>query len=79
MMTARKIKPLWATVKVIRGFVDDVVLFDSYEAASKTEERWRARSNPDYDEVAVIKARIGKSVAGMPYAPGCRRPRRGGA
>jgi hypothetical protein len=54
-------KRQWAAVKVIRGFVNKVVLFDSFEAASKTEKYWRSRINRDYDEVAVVKARSQKS------------------
>lgn len=57
MKAKPKRKTYWATVKVIRGFVDEVRLFDSFDAASKRENWWRRRINPDYDEVAVVKTR----------------------
>jgi len=58
MKTQRHITPQWAAVKVIRGFVDEVLLFKSLEGASKIEKRWRSQINPDYDEIAVLEATV---------------------
>ena len=58
MKLKTKPKSYWATVKVVRGYVNEVRLFDSLDAATRRENWWRPRVNPDYDEVAVIKARV---------------------
>jgi hypothetical protein len=54
--------PLWVAVKVERGYVCEARLFESLGAAQKTERRWQARLNPDYDEAAVVKGRLTASL-----------------
>ena len=50
--------PIWVAVKVERGYVSEARLFESLDAAQRTEKRWRARLNPDYDEAAIVKGRL---------------------
>ncbi len=59
----------WAAVKVLRGYVEEVRLFESFAAAAKAENRWRPLINPDYDEVAVVKARVRESDSPSTTAP----------
>ena len=47
---------LWVAVKVERGFICAAKVFESEQAAQQTEQKWRARLNPDYDEAAVVKS-----------------------
>ena len=49
---------LWVAVKVERGFICAAKVFESLEKAEQVERKWRARFNPDYDEVAVVKTRL---------------------
>src|SRR5258708_25831165 len=53
MKQSTKPKTYWAAVRVKRGYIRDVRLFDSFDAASRLVSRWRSRINPDYDEAAV--------------------------
>jgi len=65
MKPRRTHKPLWVAVKVERGYVFEARLFKSLEAAQKTERRWRCRLDPDYDEAAVVRARLAPGLKGM--------------
>jgi hypothetical protein len=58
MKKRKKEAQLWVAVKVQRGFVCEARLFESLGLAQQTERRWRSRLNPDYDEAAVVKARL---------------------
>src|SRR6266498_782371 len=49
---------VWVAVKVERGFISDAKVFESLSAAMRTERKWRARLNPDYDEAAVVSRRL---------------------
>ena len=60
-------KRLWVAVKVERGFVSEAKIFESIEAARRTERKWRANLNPDYDEAAVVESRF------VPHAAGSHR------
>lgn len=51
-----KRKNLWVAVKVERGYVTRAKIFDSLAETKATERRWRSRLNPDYDEVAIVRA-----------------------
>lgn len=51
-------KGFWVAVKVERGFIREAVVFESLDKAKRTERKWRARLNPDYDEAAVVKSRF---------------------
>jgi hypothetical protein len=54
-------KRLWVAVKVERGFVGEARIFESFDAAKRTERKWRANLNPDYDEAAVVEGHIARS------------------
>ena len=54
--------PLWVAVKIERGYVCEARLFESLDAAQKTERRWQARLNPDYDGAAVVKGHFTASL-----------------
>ena len=69
MKTNKGYTPLWVAVRVIRGYVHEARIFESKEAAQRTEQRWRSRLNPDYDEAAVVKARLGSSLRRRLLAP----------
>jgi hypothetical protein len=49
---------LWVAVKVERGFICEARVYKSFSAAKWTEQRWRSRLNPDYDEAAVLESRL---------------------
>jgi hypothetical protein len=51
-------KQIWVAVKVERGYICDAKVYESFESAKRTEQRWQSRINPDYDETAVIKSRL---------------------
>ena len=51
-------RKLWVAVRVERGFVSDAKVFESIDVARRVERRWRARSNPDYDETAVVESKF---------------------
>lgn len=53
--TARQ---LWVAVKVERGFVGEARVFESIAAARRIAKTWRAKCNPDYDEIAVVRGRF---------------------
>lgn len=48
----------WVAVKVVRGYVAEARIFTSLSRAERTERRWRVALNPDYDESAVVRARL---------------------
>ncbi|HEU0037698.1 MAG TPA: hypothetical protein VFR76_00330, partial [Verrucomicrobiae bacterium] len=54
---------VWVAVKVERGFVSEAKVFESLNAATRTERKWRARLNPDYDEAAVVSSRLTRDRA----------------
>ena len=60
-------KRLWVAVKVVRGFVEQARIFETFDAAKRTERKWRVNLNPDYDEAAVVEGLI------MPQVPGSHR------
>lgn len=49
---------IWTVVRMQRGFITETSLFRSAQQARACEERWRAVSNPDYDETALFRKRI---------------------
>lgn len=53
---------VWVAVKVERGFVSEVRLFESAKKAQRIERRWRRSLNPDYDETGVLPARVPAAV-----------------
>ena len=58
-------KRLWVAVKVERGFVKEAKIFESIDAARRTERKWRANLNPDYDEAAVVEGQFVPHTAGL--------------
>ena len=51
-------KQIWVAVKVERGYICDAKAYESFKSAKRTEQRWRSRINPDYDETAVIESQL---------------------
>jgi hypothetical protein len=51
------LKRLWSAVMVKRGYVGEVRIYNTFQAASGTARRWRLGFNPDYDEAAVVETR----------------------
>jgi len=49
---------VWVAVRVERGFVEEARLFATVKEAVKVAEEWRAASNPDYDEVGVVRSTL---------------------
>jgi hypothetical protein len=49
---------VWVAVKVVRGYVVEAKIFKSRSRAQRVRRAWQARLNPDYDESAVVSARI---------------------
>ena len=62
-------KPLWVAVKVERGYICEAKIYESFDAAKRTEQRWRSRLNPDYDEAVVLKGRIVKGPPARQTSP----------
>jgi hypothetical protein len=58
MKHKRKTKPLWVAVKVERGYICEAKIYDSFDSAKRTEQRWQSRLNPDYDEAAVLRGKV---------------------
>ena len=56
-------KQIWVAVKVERGYICDARVYESFKSAKRTERRWQSRTNPDYDETAVIESRLISSCA----------------
>jgi hypothetical protein len=50
-----KRQTIWIAACSWRGFITDVAIFETQLAAKIRERRWRAMSNPDYDESAVFR------------------------
>lgn len=50
-------------VKVKRGFISEAKVYESRNAAERTERRWRVRLNPDYDEAVVVRSRLVRNSA----------------
>lgn len=50
--------PVWVTVKVVRGFVEDARIFANRPTAQGVQTRWKRACNPDYDEVGMIETRF---------------------
>lgn len=48
-------RPLWVTVFVWRGLIQEMKAFRTEAAALKQEQRWRRQMNALYDEVGVFK------------------------
>ncbi len=51
-------RSVWVAVRVERGFVEEARLFATEREAAKVASKWRAVSNPDYDEVGVIRTTL---------------------
>ncbi len=51
-------KKVWVAIRVERGFITEARVFRSLTPAERIEQKWRAKANPDYDESAVLAARL---------------------
>jgi len=49
---------LWVAVKVERGFISEARLFGTPGQAQRSVRGWQTHLNPDYDEAAVVRARV---------------------
>jgi hypothetical protein len=53
-----KQKTIWILVRVYRGLIENAGVFCNRKRAMACECRWRAKLNPDYDELEIFRRNI---------------------